>query len=211
MTNLLKVLPLAVVMVAGPQIITAILLTTSTKPRQKLFRIRDRSRPGHLRGDLDLLLRGQRVEAEGLYQELLLSNRGLGTSGGPGRCGYLGRARPTRVRAAQMDANLAGRGPQRLRQAGFHTLPGDADRCDDDIHGRRYLASYDSPLWHALGFLLVTALLIAVPLLILLLMGRHADTLMPRLRDWMNANSWLVSEAVIAFFLVMEIRTIAGA
>jgi small neutral amino acid transporter SnatA (MarC family) len=34
MTDLLKVLPLAVVMVAGPQMITAIMLTTSTRPRQ---------------------------------------------------------------------------------------------------------------------------------------------------------------------------------
>ena len=33
MTDFLKVLPLAVVMVAGPQIITAIMLATSVRPR----------------------------------------------------------------------------------------------------------------------------------------------------------------------------------
>jgi len=44
--------------------------------------------------------------------------------------------------------------------------------------------------------------------LILLLLGRRGDTLLPRMRDWMNANSWVVSEAVIAFFLLMEIKTI---
>jgi Sap, sulfolipid-1-addressing protein len=74
-----------------------------------------------------------------------------------------------------------------------------------------YLAGHSSPLWHAIGFVLLTALLIRSPLLILLLLGRRADTRLPRIRDWMNANSWLVSEAVIAFFLVMGIKTIVSA
>jgi threonine/homoserine/homoserine lactone efflux protein len=71
-----------------------------------------------------------------------------------------------------------------------------------------YLAARGSPLWHASGFVLLTALLIGLPLLVLLMLGGHADTLLPRMRDWMNANSWLVSEAVITFFLVMEVKTI---
>jgi threonine/homoserine/homoserine lactone efflux protein len=71
-----------------------------------------------------------------------------------------------------------------------------------------YLAAHGSPLWHAGGFVLVTALLIGSPLLILLLLGRHADTLLPRMRDWMNSHAWVVSEAVIAFFLLMELNTI---
>ena len=73
-----------------------------------------------------------------------------------------------------------------------------------------YLAAHGSPLWYASGFLLLTALLIGSPLLILLL-GQRGDTLLPRMRDWMNANSWVVSEVVIAFFLVMEIKTILSA
>ena len=74
-----------------------------------------------------------------------------------------------------------------------------------------YLAAHGSPLWHASGFVLLTALLIGLPLLVLLMLGGHADTLLPRMRGWMNANSWLVSEAVIVFFLVMEVRTIVTA
>ena len=37
MADFLKVLPLAVVMIAGPQMITAIMLTTSTKPRRNSY------------------------------------------------------------------------------------------------------------------------------------------------------------------------------
>jgi hypothetical protein len=44
--------------------------------------------------------------------------------------------------------------------------------------------------------------------LILLVMGRRADKLLPRMRDWMNANSWVVSEAVIALFLVMQVSSL---
>lgn len=73
-----------------------------------------------------------------------------------------------------------------------------------------YLAGHDSPLWHAIGFLFLTALLIGFPLLILLMLGKRGDTLLPRMRDWMNANSWMVSEAVIVFFLAMEIKTIVS-
>jgi succinate dehydrogenase hydrophobic anchor subunit len=54
------------------------------------------------------------------------------------------------------------------------------------------------------GFFL-TVLLVAIPLLILLLMGRRAEGILPKTRQWMNVNSWVVSELVIAFFLVVTI------
>jgi hypothetical protein len=72
----------------------------------------------------------------------------------------------------------------------------------------RMSTAQGSPLWYATGFVLLTALLIGSPLLILLMLGRRGDTLLPRMRDWMNAHSWVVSGAVIAFFLLMEINTI---
>ena len=72
-----------------------------------------------------------------------------------------------------------------------------------------YLGGHGSPLWHAIGFLFLTALLIGSPLLILLMMGKRGDTLLPRMRDWMKANSWMVSKAVIVFFLA--IKTIVSA
>jgi len=68
-----------------------------------------------------------------------------------------------------------------------------------------YLARHHAPWWHSLPFLLLTLLLAGLPLLVLLLLGRRAQVLLPRLRDWMNTNSWMVSEVVIVFFLVLTI------
>jgi hypothetical protein len=68
-----------------------------------------------------------------------------------------------------------------------------------------YLARHGDPWWHSLPFLLLTLLLAGLPLLILLLLGRRAQSLLPTLRDWMNTNSWVVSEIVIVFFLALNI------
>ena len=34
-------------------------------------------------------------------------------------------------------------------------------------------------------------------------MGKRAESVFPRIREWMNANSWIVNEAVLLFFLTM--------
>ena len=36
-----------------------------------------------------------------------------------------------------------------------------------------------------------------------LLLGEKGKTLLPKVRDWMNANSWIVSERVIGLFVVI--------
>jgi MFS family permease len=69
-----------------------------------------------------------------------------------------------------------------------------------------YLYAHDESLWNAVPFWALTALLIGLPLLVLLALGKRAEASLPKLRDWMSTNSWIVSEVVIAFFLVMELR-----
>jgi hypothetical protein len=69
-----------------------------------------------------------------------------------------------------------------------------------------YLASHDESLVDAIPFFLTTALFIGLPLLVLLALGKRARTTLPKARDWMNANSWVVSEIVVVFFLVMELK-----
>jgi Sap, sulfolipid-1-addressing protein len=68
-----------------------------------------------------------------------------------------------------------------------------------------YVARQDEPWWHTLGFVVLTLLVAGLPFLILLLMGRRAETVLPGIRNWMNANSWIVNEAVLLFFLVMAL------
>ena len=68
-----------------------------------------------------------------------------------------------------------------------------------------FLARQDASLWQALPFIGATVLLAGIPLLILLLMGARAEVLLPKMRNWMTTNAWIVNEIVIVFFLVMSI------
>ena len=39
-------------------------------------------------------------------------------------------------------------------------------------------------------------------------LGKRAAVLLPKVRDWMSANSWIVSELVIALFVGIEINSL---
>ena len=58
-------------------------------------------------------------------------------------------------------------------------------------------------LGDAAPFILLTTLVAALPLLGYLLFHRRAVKAMPKLRDWMNANSWLVNVIVCGIFIVL--------
>jgi Sap-like sulfolipid-1-addressing protein len=66
-----------------------------------------------------------------------------------------------------------------------------------------HLANHGDPWWHALPFVFLTLLLLALPALLVLALGQRAETLLPKVRDWMGTNSWIVSEIVLAFFIVI--------
>jgi hypothetical protein len=55
----------------------------------------------------------------------------------------------------------------------------------------------------ALPFIGATVLIAALPLLGYLLFRRRAVLAMPMVRDWMNANSWLVNIIVCGIFIVL--------
>jgi hypothetical protein len=55
----------------------------------------------------------------------------------------------------------------------------------------------------ALPFIGLTILLAALPFLAFLLFHRRAVTAMPKVRDWMNANSWLVNIIVCGVFIFL--------
>jgi hypothetical protein len=55
----------------------------------------------------------------------------------------------------------------------------------------------------ALPFIGLTTLVAAVPVLAYLLFQRRVAPAMPKVRDWMNANSWLVNIIVFAIFIVL--------
>lgn len=55
----------------------------------------------------------------------------------------------------------------------------------------------------ALPFIALTVLVAALPLLVLLLFHKRAETAMPRVRDWVNTHSWLVNIIVYVIFTLI--------
>jgi hypothetical protein len=65
------------------------------------------------------------------------------------------------------------------------------------------LAQNDASLLAALPFLALTIFIAALPVLFYLLFHRRAKRVMPKVRDWMNTNSWLVNVVVYVIFIVL--------
>ena len=56
----------------------------------------------------------------------------------------------------------------------------------------------------------LTLLLLGLPLIGLLVLGSRADAVLPKVRDWMSNNAWVVSEVVLVFFAAITINSLAG-
>ena len=65
------------------------------------------------------------------------------------------------------------------------------------------LAQTDASFLEALPFVGATALIAALPLLTYLLFRRRAERAMPEVRDWMSTHSWLVNIIVYCIFIVL--------
>jgi cytochrome c biogenesis protein CcdA len=68
-----------------------------------------------------------------------------------------------------------------------------------------YTARQGEPWWHTLGFVVLTLLIAGLPFIVLLAMGKRAESTLPKIREWMSANSWIVNEAVLLFFIAMAL------
>lgn len=66
-----------------------------------------------------------------------------------------------------------------------------------------YASAHHESWWHLMSFVLTTLLLLALPFLLVLVLGQRAQAFMPQVRDWMNNNSWVVSEIVLALFIAL--------
>ncbi|MFG3698874.1 GAP family protein [Micromonospora sp. NPDC047620] len=205
--NFLTILPMAVVMVAGTQLVAAVFLASADRPRAASL--------GYLAGAGLVVSAG--VTASWLVTRAVKVNVG---AGGGGR-----RAVESRIDVVVLALlvvlavvvflrrHTAGtpRWMGGLQRAG----PGYALRLgvllflampSDDLTMVTVGASaarHDLPWWHLLPFVLLTLALLALPLLALLLLGYRAATVLPRIRDWARQHSWVVSEIVIGFFVLL--------
>lgn len=65
------------------------------------------------------------------------------------------------------------------------------------------LEQNDASITDAIPFIAATVLVAALPLLAYSLFRRRAQRAMPKVRDWMLGNSWLVNIAVYGIFIVL--------
>jgi hypothetical protein len=201
--DILKILPLAFVMIAGPQIITSFLFATSENWRQ---------------------ISGAYVLGAAVSISLVIGASYLLTHGaGEGGEASGSSLTPTDYVILALLAFAAVRNfrkrnesepPKwmgRLQSAtvkpafvlGFLLLGFFPSDLVTSISIGGFLASHGDPYWHGLVFVALTLILLGLPALMVATMGPRAHTLLPKIRDWMNQNSWIVSEVVIVFFIVI--------
>jgi hypothetical protein len=207
LVNLLAILPLAIVMIAGPQIISATLIATSQDARRNSLAFLAGVALAITAGTMiaywvtGLVKTSTRPASQGTFATVIdwlvivllvvLMARVFARRKNTAPPKWMGRLQTA-------DARLS----FRLGLLLFLVMPTDVITM---VTVGAYLARHGDPWWHSLPFLLLTLLLAGLPLLILLLLGKRAQVLLPKLRDWMSTNSWVVSEAVIVFFLALTI------
>ncbi|OLZ41420.1 hypothetical protein A6E15_10655 [Natrinema saccharevitans] len=210
--SLVEVLPLAVVMIAGPQIISSIFLSTS-----KRWRANSTAYVFGAALSIGLVV----------IVAYLLGNRL--SSGGDGLLGASTRQllyvvvlvfllyaaidtyrKRTVSEPPEWMGELTSAAPQFSFRLGFLLLGFFPTNIVTSVSVGTYLAADDAPVTDAAGFVLLTLFILALPSLGVFLLGKRAETALPEVRDWMNDNSWIISEAVIAIFVVLTLQNLLG-
>jgi len=199
--DLAAVLPLAFVMVAGPQIISAIFFTTSED----------------WRGNSAAYVFGAFLSITAVVTVGYLLADGVENGGGDsGLSGvdwailvlllfamvYVFRKREESEPPKWM-GKLQAATPKLAFTLGFLLLGFFPSDIVTSLTVGGHLGDDGDPWWHILPFVFLTVLLLALPALMVVMLGQRAKTVLPKIRDWMNTNSWIVSEFVIVFFIVI--------
>jgi Sap, sulfolipid-1-addressing protein len=64
--------------------------------------------------------------------------------------------------------------------------------------------------WQCLPFVGLTLFFLAVPSLMVIVLGKRAEVVLPKIRNWMSRDSWVVSEVVLLFFAAIAINSLVG-
>jgi threonine/homoserine/homoserine lactone efflux protein len=200
----LQILPLAITMMAGPQIMSAIIFVTAPKALRvsvpflagvaiattvgviitttiaSLLSLGDPSASGSSGNIIQYVL-------VGLLVALAIKN-------------YVGRetAEPPRWLGALQSADV-----KRAFMTGLLVIllmPSDIIIM---LTVGTNLAQNNAGLVAALPFIGATVLVAALPLLFFVLFHRRAQQFMPKVRDWMNTHSWLVNIIVCGVFIAL--------
>ncbi|MFI0448923.1 GAP family protein [Actinomadura sp. 6N118] len=204
----LRVLPLAVTMMVGPQIMSAIILVTT---KQAV-----RASLAFLLGVATATVAGVAI-SRGVFA-LLGSGVSLGSPSDTGSAGtiiqlalvalllaaavksYVKRetATPPKWLGTLMDAD-----PGRALTIGFLVIMLMPSDIVIMLTVGANLEHNDAGVTAALPFIAATVVIAALPLLALLIFRKHADQAMPRVREWINTHSWVVNIAAYVIFIVL--------
>lgn len=196
-------LPLAIAMVAGPQIISAFFFATSPK----------------WKSDSAAFILGA---ATALFLVVTIAYliahhiAGGGSEGGTKSRGleiailallvfamaYVFHRR-TRTDPPRWMGKLQTATPRFTLKLGFLLLALFPTDIVTSISVGAHLANQGHPWSHVLPFIFFTLLLLALPALAILVLGERAKRELPKIRNWMDTNSWIVSEVVLAFFVLI--------
>jgi hypothetical protein len=203
----LAVLPLAITMNAGPQIMSALIFVTAAKPLKLSAYF--------MAGVVIAVSLGVTIT---FTLASVLSGGSLGDPSNSGSIGkiiqyvlvgllvilsirsYLTRAtsEPPRWLGAMQNAN-----PRTAFLAGLLLLSIFPSDFVILITVGVNLAQHNVGLVAALPFIGATILIAALPVLSYLLFRHRAQRAMPKVRDWMNTNSWLVNIIVYVIFILL--------
>ena len=212
MSNLLQVLPLAVVMVAGPQIISSFMLSTSSGARRNLV----------------AYVGGAILGSVAVTSVVYLVTEATGTESAERSSSGSTTVEWVLVVVLALAAVKVFRGrhdtsvpkwmsglleatPRFCFLLGLALLSIFPSDLMINFTVGSFLSSHGSPLWHAVGFWGLTLLLIGIPLWGMLLLGSRAQEVLPKLRTWIEGNAWIVSLAVIGLFMALELKDIVSA
>ncbi len=73
-----------------------------------------------------------------------------------------------------------------------------------------HVARHGGAWWQCLPFVALTLLLLALPAIGVVVLGDRADRILPSIRDWMTRNAWVVSEIVLVFFALITVNSLIG-
>jgi Sap-like sulfolipid-1-addressing protein len=198
-----KVLPLAFVMVAGPQIISSFLFATS--PAWK------RLSAAYVLGaavSISLVVATAFLLAKGASSSSEEADSGLTTVDYVVLALLLFAIVRTYLKREESEppkwmGKLQGATPKTALVLGFLLLgffPSDIVTAAS-VGG--FLGRNGDTFLQALPFIGLTLLFLGSPALLVVGLGHRAQTLLPKVRDWMNQNSWIVSEVVLVFFVAI--------
>ena len=202
------VIPLAITMNAGPQIMSALIFVTATKPLKLSAYF--------LAGVIIAVTAG--VTITYTLATVLGNSVSLGDSSNSGSLGniiqyvlvgllvllsiksYVGRetSEPPRWLGAMQNAK-----PRTAFMAGLLLLSVFPSDFVVLMTVGINLAQNDASLLAAVPFMAATILIAALPVLSYLLFRRRAELAMPKVRDWMNTHSWLVNIIVYIVFILL--------